>query len=674
MKATFTQRLTRSLAAFLAMGLLALSLLIFLQSDRVSDPTVSESDEFIPARLVEWRSVVAAEVLAALSEQSESSRRSLEAGTSGSDRKGLTCSGRGPTVMKNRLQLSDFQFERIFLRSRKALGADFNCFRFLDTLEWVSRQRQLISIENETDRQAAIASASTERVSWSALPPCLFVRTDTGELGLLAGPRGRCDSSVPVVDLPQNARVLGQWAYRSSVANESVNGRLSAPRQLELSTDLLAQRALESVVRCIYGSSTVNGCSDTEKRLRQQVGSLSIAVVNQSTGAIAAMACEGMLCEQAGLEGSEPLSPLLVQSPPASTAKLFVGLALSSESSSVDHTLLSLQLKTSGQIDDVSKKRNEWWERNIICDGSKRANPGNQRRTPIAQDLKTIDCRVASSAEQIAVELGFNQTCDGPNDLRCGRVDVGTPRSSIPAFLGQFFPRPVDRKDSYLNWSQYDRIRTGQSSVPRPPLDQAYLRTSRSVQSVLGAGDARISALGLAHVSGQIVSRGLGLSTKRPWLLKEVGDLLTSSAGGQLRAVSQSSLGPVVAGMNKVMQPSEARWEGNGTAYSAVKAIWGPNLCRSTDCPLWGKTGTVGRADKVFGRTTVFSGAFLWAPLREAMIEAGHVPMSTTRDGVWSLGVIVTPRSSTQNAEGHAASQLSMLIVDRLVRGAEVAQ
>lgn len=673
MKFGFTQRLMLSLASFLAIGLAGLSILVILHTNREPNPEILESNEFVPLRIVEWRFTVAREL------SNVTIKKPVVQDKVGQSSDGLkprptlpTCPPRGREILQARLKISDADFWEIFMRARSTVGPEFSCVKFIEALEWVSKNPSVLIGNNDHSRKALIASASTERVSWNSLPPCLYARTRSGSLALIAGPRAHCNPSSSAVDLSAQTQMLGHWVYNRSVITESVNGRLSAPRQLELSIDPLMQSAVDSISNCLTGKWNVKECSEPENRLRKQVESFSLAIVDQSTGAIAAMICQGSFCDQAGTQGAGALAPLLAQSPPASTAKLFASLALASQFSPRDVGLIPLQLKTSGQIDDSSQKRNEWWERSMICDRSESSPKGRSKPEVEHSNFKTRNCRIASTAEKYANLLGFNEGCsEKSNSLSCGRIQIGTVRTPVPAFLGRFSPSNEGTFPTYLNWIDYDRIRMGKASVPRPPLDQAYLQTSRSVQSVLGAGDTRISALGLAHLSGQVVRAALGQSGGKPWLIRErppaASDPPMQPAADIFKTIDKSALVTVVSGMRKVMLPAEPKWEGNGTAFSSVSSVFGNDTCR-LGCGLWGKTGTVGRADKVYGRTTVFSGAFDWQPLRAALKSSGSHSTNFEREGIWSIGVIATPSNSGNVADGHSASLLAMVVIDRLIR------
>ncbi|NBT76504.1 MAG: hypothetical protein EBT15_11185, partial [Betaproteobacteria bacterium] len=95
-----------------------------------------------------------------------------------------------------------------------------------------------------------------------------------------------------------------------------------------------------------------------------------------------------------------------------------------------------------------------------------------------------------------------------------------------------------------------------------------------------------------------------------------------------------------------------------------VVANWG-DQCKS-GCPLWGKTGTVGYADKVHGGTTVFSGAFNGLELSSALSRQSAVFAKQSSAGLWSLGVIAVPKRRAGIA-GHQASHLAISVLDRLL-------
>ena len=78
----------------------------------------------------------------------------------------------------------------------------------------------------------------------------------------------------------------------------------------------------------------------------------------------------GAFCQKDGLDQFGNLAALRVDSPFASISKVFFGLGIASDPDVNTEELMN-QLKTSGSERNVSGKRNEWWERQAICDKSK---------------------------------------------------------------------------------------------------------------------------------------------------------------------------------------------------------------------------------------------------------------------------------------------------------------
>ncbi|NBY14633.1 MAG: hypothetical protein EBQ76_07875 [Betaproteobacteria bacterium] len=659
---SFTQRLLRSLALFLLMAVALLALVIGLQRDRLSDLSSNGTNEFIPQKVVSLRIIVLESLLEFRSTQ-QSDSQALSAGAV------QACQGRPLLVVASRLGLSEDQTRAIFALVKSRSRADLSCRTFLDALNWLAQQPELFEESNAKRRRSLIEASSTERVSWLSLPPCLTAETKTGKWVTLAGARGRCESEGSAQELSSQTIAVGRWIYRRAVLGESVDGRLQSARTLELSLSGPVQDRLETLKQCLSGM-TGKGCRTQELALAKHLDAYVVVLINQTTGGISGMLCEGKICAQSGLQGSEPLAALLAQSPPASTAKLFVSLALAETLRDSKESKLALQIKTSGQIDDASQKRNEWWERSVLCDV--RPDTRGSRGSPSVRrsiEEEIHKCDVASRAQALAVRMGFNRFCESSSSSpgSCGRLNLGTQSVSVPGFLGRFDPQGSANDLRVMGWASYEAVRSGRDKPPKAPLDVVYLRTSRAVQSVIGAGDARISALGLAHVSGQLVGSALGLSPPAPWLLRAKDQPSRDSAQTisiGLSPADQQRSRAVLEGMAKVLRPAEAGWQGAGTAYPAVVANWG-DQCKS-GCPLWGKTGTVGHADKVHGGTTVFSGAFNGLELSSALSRQSAVFAKQSSAGLWSLGVIAVPKRRTGIA-GHQASHLAISVLDRLL-------
>ena len=216
-----------------------------------------------------------------------------------------------------------------------------------------------------------------------------------------------------------------------------------------------------------------------------------------------------------------------------------------------------------------------------------------------------------------------------------------------------------------FDWRNYEDVRAGRARAPRDrAAEQAYLRTSSLVQSVLGAGDARATAVGVASLAAQISNAARGRASAPVWLLRDDAVRPLARPGLQNRRAADV----VQAGMAKVMMPAEPGWKGSGTAHPAVKAAFGRS-CKE-GCPLRGKTGTVGRADVGFAGTTVFAGLV-------------DVPQLATWLGIeppahWkglpeelALGVIAFPQGVPPAGTGHAASRQAMAWLAALSREQE---
>ena len=681
-RTSFTARLTRSMLGFLVLAVVALAAIVWLQRDRVAGAAFESVNGFVPQRSVVARVAVANALISPSKETP-----SLE-----------TCPERALQIVGGRLSMSAQLLGGAWASANRSLPDVMSCRAFLEHADWISRQSGLLQEASASRRSAWIEAASTERVSWEALPPCLMASDAQGRLLALAGSRGRCPAEGLAHRLPESTQALGRWVYRRALAAESVDGRAQAPVSLALSVDGQVQSRLDAMQSCFINPQLAH-CTQAEVALASRLQHYAVVVMHSASGAILGLHCQGRLCEQAGIEGSEPVAALLAQSPPASTAKLFVSMALGAAGGAGSAGFgdpsvrrdLALQIKTSGQLDDSVTKRNEWWERSMLCDLRPTRSAGNRAKTS-SSDFTARQCRVPGESESIATALGFNQECPSG---RCGRVNLGTMRLDMPGFMGSF--RPVEpfalrdakssqkgntrADDAFMGWDDYEAIRAGRAKPPRPPADRIYLRTSYAVQSVIGAGDARVSALGLAHLAGQVGSLAAGKIASMPWLVRRMDSTTTTMTGDQsplttspmasrsrtVPVLGQSQAQSVWMGMAKVTQPAEPGWQGGGTAYPALQAVWS-DKCKA-GCSVWGKTGTVGRADKVFAGTTTFAGA--WDPQRIGTeLDYPALEMRPARTGLWTVGVIVQPDERTMNspASGHLASRLGLLVIDRLAR------
>ena len=134
-----------------------------------------------------------------------------------------------------------------------------------------------------------------------------------------------------------------------------------------LTLDPRIQASLNSLEKCFERNELCKSENFSFDRLEGK----SIVLIDALTSEILGIKCLGSFCLENGMERLGDLATLIVRSPPASISKIFFGLGIASEGK-VDSFELTNQLKTSGSNEYLSGKRNEWWERAAICDGSLR--------------------------------------------------------------------------------------------------------------------------------------------------------------------------------------------------------------------------------------------------------------------------------------------------------------
>jgi hypothetical protein len=362
------------------------------------------------------------------------------------------------------------------------------------------------------------------------------------------------------------------------------------------------------------------------------------------------------------------LAAALIEAPPASVAKLFFSLALA-ETGAPPRDLL-LQIKTSGQLDATVVKRNEWWERAALCDLQNRP-----------AGAEPHSCGVPARAMALAERFFWNAQC-ASDPAACGRVGLSPVSQGLPGFIGLFRPlagatqaaRAGAARRVYLNWNDYNRIRTagGRTQIGAP-----YQEASSAVQAVLGAAESRSSALGLASLASGLYLTSQGQPSQIPTLLFDTQDVgqrpalpsresaeaaVASRAAREARSLAVAAR-LVRQGLTKVMTPAEPGWPGDGTAHPAFRASFGRSC--PVDCPLEGKTGTVSMRDPRYAGTTTFMGLVDLPRLQQLLgSQAGalaDVPSAL------ALGVIVFSPDQVDPARGHAASQLAMRVLRDLV-------
>lgn len=625
---------SRVLAQRAAVMVLALCLIISLamywQSSQVVQP---EHSVYRPAQRI-------AQVLAAESAMRQGARALGPQGQLSLP----PCDGRALSVLRARLmasgQVPDDQVdERIGLAAR-ALPHWPGCASFIQAFEVAIAMTALAPQASGLSEQQ-VEQALTEDVNWTRRLPCLLGRDGT-KSRLLAGSALMCSQAAP--ELESLASLPRESSYRQlaaitarAVSVSAVAGKLAVETEGWLSLSPAIHAALDAWTGC----REARQCPQLQALTSQR--DVSLVLMDASTGLVLAAWCDGRACAQAARQASGSWPAMLVEAPPASTAKLMFSLELA-RAQDLEPLLLQRQIKTSGQNDGRVVKRNEWWERQAICDKS--GQPG---------------CDTPGQTRLIAEAIGFNVACD-EGAAACGRWGLIQKKlpSVSPGTVGRIaLDRPSGKPVRMLDWNSYEAVRQGRQSQRGL---QGYEPASRAIQAVLGAGDSRTSALGLALLSTQIwrISQGL------PPLVPRVVDFGTGVETTEIRLPNplRPAAQTVLGGMRKVLEPAEPGWPGPGTVAGALERALG-RPCK-TDCGLWAKTGTVSRQDKVYGGTTLLTAL---VDMRALSQWSERAPLLPQVGPMLALGVIAMPGAGA--VEGHAASQIGMGLVRELLLPAQ---
>ncbi len=552
----------------------------------------------------------------------------------------LPCDGRALTVLRARLVASglvrvDELDERLRLAAR-ALPDWPGCASFLQAFELAMGMAAHAS--NRTGlSERWVEQALTEDVNWTRRLPCLLGR-DGSVTRLLTGSALLCAGAAPELD--SLASLPRESSYRQlatltagAVSTSAVVGKLDIDGIGWLSLSPALHGALDRWRIC----RAAGQCPQLQALSAQR--DVSVVLMDAGSGLILAAWCDGRACAEVGRKTAGSWPATLVEAPPASTAKLMFSLELA-RVPGIEPLSLQRQIKTSGQNDGRVSKRNEWWERQVICDTA-----------------KSPHCAVPANTRQIADAMGFNVACD-QSAAACGRW--GLVQKDLaglsPGTVGRLaLDRPSGKPVSMLDWNTYEAVRQGKQSQRGL---QGFEPASRAIQAVLGAGDSRTSALGLALMSTQIwrLSQGWPLLVPRAVDFGTGAVLMDDPAPPRLQKAAQTVLG----GMRKVLEPPEPGWQGPGTVAGAFERVFA-QPCQA-DCGVWAKTGTVSRQDKVYGGTTVLTAL---VDVQTLARLTHRVPLLPDAGPMLALGVIAMPAPGA--GEGHAASQIGMGLLRELL-------
>ncbi len=642
----YSARLVRMVAALVVLTLLGLVTAAWWQrSAQTAAGSVFRPEERI-SRI---------EALVALMGQAQPQGTDTAAVPAGVQPLEQSCAWRLRALMQARLMArlgldavaSDQWLRQAWLAAHAKVGHEIRCADFAVDLSWALGSREVV-LDGSPDALQAIPRLLSENLQWTRGSACLEAATPTGRVLLLGNPVA-CGASVDwqlASGLPRDgsfAAMAAELALRSRPLIRPEDHERQATWALTL--NLPAQRHLDRLRGCLEGAVACPAFGFDPSL----AGSVSVVLMNADSGDVLGMLCHGSRCRTPALAPMGQLAALLVESPPASTTKLVHALALARQPAVTDADIRN-QIKTSGQVDGTVSKRNEWWERQVICDDAPgKAAPGGA--APLRRG-----CTVMRQARHHARELGFNQGCEQPNAPGCGRAGLADPDRPhwIPGFIGRLALPDVGPAEGFLPWRDYDAVRQGRAKPPTGAAGQkAYWATAQAVQSVIGGGDARIGALGLAHMGAALHSLGQGKPAPQPALLRRQGadtasPAAPSAASAQLRAAART----VVAGMAAAVEPEQAGWVGEGTAARAVRAAFGKNCAQA--CGLAVKTGTVSFKDPVSAGATLMVAMVdvdrlsAWAGAQPSVLAGQRLAM----------GVIVQPPAS--GARVHAASLLGM--------------
>jgi hypothetical protein len=475
----------------------------------------------------------------------------------------------------------------------------------------------------------------SEDVTWSRTSPC-FLGQVSGQTVLLSGNPLNCDQTHALTSW----RALGAGTSYIQLANgvakaasmSAITGKLSriGPSTFTLDSQLQARFDL--------WSACLNTPSCTDRQALQKLRDVSVVIMDTSSGSILAAWCHGTTCAKAGTAGPGAMAATLLEAPPASTAKLFFALGLAAHGR-VDPQMLQKQIKTSGQNDPSVSKRNEWWEKQAICDSHPKR-----------------DCDIPAKVRYISQAFGFNHQCrpHGPN---CGRVGLVSNDLTglVPGLMGRMAIAEGDEGSvRMIEWQRYDHIRQGKQ---KPEGGAAYTATSQAIQAVIGAGDSRVSALGLAAMPMQIWRLAHDQKPVLPYVMAP------TNVSGSLPATSPSwykAAKTVLGGMRQAVEPAQSGWQGEGTISAAfIGEMKKPCL---GDCGVWGKTGTVSQKDPGFAGSSLFAGL---VDTREFARWRGDTTTGAVAHGIVSIGVIAIPKKGAPPF--HAASHTAMAVVNQIL-------
>jgi hypothetical protein len=278
------------------------------------------------------------------------------------------------------------------------------------------------------------------------------------QIVLLAGNPMNCGNPPQLKTLAALSQESSYRQLANGVAKaatlSAVTGKLSSTGSASLTLNAQMQQGFDLWTACL------NNKTCPKVPALQRLRDVSVVIMDAQSGAILAAWCHGKACNKANATGPGTMGATLLEAPPASTAKLVFALGLATQVQ-MDHQVLQKQIKTSGQNDGSVSKRNEWWERQAICDTQKGPR-----------------CFVPFQTRAISDAFGFNLNCQGkgPGCGRVGLVSADVP-SLVPGLIGRLaIDAKADRGVEMIDWALYDSVRQGKQ---KPPRGDAYTESKQ---------------------------------------------------------------------------------------------------------------------------------------------------------------------------------------------------
>ena len=312
------------------------------------------------------------------------------------------------------------------------------CIKIIQDLDVINRINHRVT-GKESDTREIVKTFLTENLGWHEKGLCIYHKLLSEDLVYLAGPVKRCiierDNIYLTYNFPDLDNLIDNaMRLRETIRIKNANKNIFKKVGYEdfdyiLTLDPKIQTSLNVLEQCFEGSELCKSENFSFDRLE----GISIVLIDPLTSGILGIKCLGSFCSENGMDRLGDLATLTVRSPPASISKIFFGLGIASEGK-VDSFELTNQLKTSGSNENLSGKRNEWWERAAICDDS----------------LEKKTCMTLVYTNYFANMLGFSTTCKNnlvfgttekfhqAFDLSCGRVSIIADGHEVDTYISPF--------------------------------------------------------------------------------------------------------------------------------------------------------------------------------------------------------------------------------------------